>query len=39
LSSLYPYSNQMLASGRGAGLLRHDQKGCWGRKRSRNTAL
>jgi len=23
----------------GAGLLRRDQKGCWGRKRLRNAAL
>ena len=29
----------MLANGRGAGLLRHDQKGCRGRKRLRNAAL
>jgi len=30
--SLY-CSNQVSANGRGAGLLRRDQKGCWGRKR------
>jgi len=28
LSLLYPYSNHVLANGRGAGLLRRDQKGC-----------
>jgi len=28
LSSLYPYSNQVLANGRGAGELERDQKGC-----------
>jgi len=39
LSLLYPYSNQVLANGRGAGLLRRDEKGCWGRKRLRNAAL
>jgi len=39
LSLLYPYSNQVLANGRGDELLRHDQKGCWGRKRLRNTGL
>jgi len=33
LSLLCPYSNEVLANGRGAGLLRRDQKGCWGRKR------
>jgi len=32
LSLLYLYSNQALANDRGAGLLRRDQKGCWGRK-------
>jgi len=33
LSLLYPSSNQLLANGRDAGLLRGDQKGCWGGKR------
>ena len=28
LSLLYPYSNQVLANGRGVELLRHGQKGC-----------
>jgi len=33
LSLLYPYGNQVLANGRGVELLRHGQKGRWGRKR------
>jgi len=33
LSSLYPYSNHVLANGRGVELRRHGQKECWGRKR------
>jgi len=36
---LYPCSNQVLTNGRGDGLLRRDQKGCWGRRRLRNAAL
>jgi len=28
LSLLYPYSNQVLANGKGVELLRHGQKGC-----------
>jgi len=36
---LYLYSNQVLANGRGAGLLRRHQKWCWGRKRLRNAGL
>jgi len=28
LSSLYPYSNQVLANGKGVEQLRHGQKGC-----------
>ena len=38
-SLLYPYSNQVLANGRGAGLLRCDQTGCWSGKRLRNAVL